>query len=77
MSSIETAPINELINKYHRLTKYPLLHSTSDMDGKMDFKTAVSFSCINTSFNTVRRSYEEDTFLEEAAYSSGDNKVVV
>ena len=43
----------------------------------MDFKTAVSLSCINPSFNTVKRSYEQDTFLEEAAYSSGDNKVVV
>ena len=43
----------------------------------MDITITVFLSCINTSFNTVRRSYEENTFLEEAAYSSGDNKVVV
>ena len=49
----------------------------SDIDGNMDFKTAVSLSCMSTSFNTVRRSYEEDIFLEEAAYSMGDNKVIV
>ena len=49
----------------------------SDLDGNMDFKITVFLSCINTSFNTVIRAYEENTFLEEAAYLSGDNKVVV
>ena len=49
----------------------------SDIDGNMDFKTAVFLSWMNKSFNTVRRSNEEDVFLGKAAYSSGDNKVVV
>ena len=43
----------------------------------MGLKTAVFLSWMNKSFNTVRRSNEEDAFLGEAAYSSGDNKVVL
>ena len=55
-----------------------LLHSIPDIDGSMDIRPAISLSCTRTSFNTVRRSNEVDTFLlEAAAYTSDDNNVVV
>ena len=53
------------------------LHSISDIDGSIEFKSTVSLSCMILYFNIAKRSNEEDTFLIEGAYSSGDNKIVV
>ena len=52
-------------------------HSISDIDGSIEFKSTVSLNCMISYFNIAKRSNEEDAFLIEGAYSSGDNKIVV